>query len=156
MTRLRDHPDWVPLLFDNNGTPIPLDLDAPPEKREPRSDKPRRERFGTNNYGGQNNQNNLALNLDMWALNPYAAGRDEDHLLVWTSWNSNRWCNIVRERRRTGSARPSGRNNFFSSQPPPSCTGTSCTGIRAPPEWPTSWARWVWGAPVSPLWGAPG
>ncbi|CAD7941297.1 unnamed protein product [Amoebophrya sp. A25] len=35
MQRLKDHPDWVPLLFDNQGTAIPLDLDAPAEKREP-------------------------------------------------------------------------------------------------------------------------
>mmetsp|Transcript_22088 Transcript_22088/g.55691 ORF Transcript_22088/g.55691 Transcript_22088/m.55691 type:complete len:325 (-) Transcript_22088:1969-2943(-) len=35
MQRLKDHPDWVPLLFDHQGTAIPLDLDAPVEKREP-------------------------------------------------------------------------------------------------------------------------
>jgi hypothetical protein len=42
MTRLKDHPDWVPLLFDVNGTCIPLDLDAPVEKREPMQNKPKR------------------------------------------------------------------------------------------------------------------
>jgi len=42
MTRLKDHPDWVPLLFDANGTCMPLDLDAPVEKREPMQAKPRR------------------------------------------------------------------------------------------------------------------
>ncbi|CAD7956110.1 unnamed protein product [Amoebophrya sp. A120] len=47
MQRLKDHPDWVPLLFDHNGTAIPLDLDAPVEKREPM--RPKRS-FTHNNW----------------------------------------------------------------------------------------------------------
>lgn len=42
MTRLKDHPDWVPLLFDNEGNAIPLDLDAPIQDRSPPKPKPKR------------------------------------------------------------------------------------------------------------------
>lgn len=85
MTRLRDHPDWVPLQFDNNGTVIPLDLDAPVEKREPRSEKPRREHNRFSNYGNNMNamgamggMGGMGAMGDMWSamgggMNPYAA-----------------------------------------------------------------------------------
>jgi len=32
MQRLKEHPDWVPLTFDQNGNAIPLDLDASVER----------------------------------------------------------------------------------------------------------------------------
>ena len=55
MTRLRDHPAWVPLLFDENGTPIPFDLGIPPEKRDSLSKKPRRDKFNKSPYADGRN-----------------------------------------------------------------------------------------------------
>lgn len=83
MTRLKDHPDWVPLLFDSNGTCIPLDLDAPVEKREPMQNKPRRSPNAYQNAAYPNwNMDQFASNMYQNMYDPFAQQQLAQHIAL--------------------------------------------------------------------------
>jgi hypothetical protein len=94
MVRLKEHPDWVPLTFDNNGTAVPLDLDSAPEKPQPRSKRfsnAGSSCYSAGGYGGGLDINPLAYLMANAGQNPLnsALGLNVNSALGMNNMNVN-------------------------------------------------------------------